>query len=228
MARDWSKQIREGMDVLDSRGDKIGTAGEVMPDGQSFNVDAGVLGRGGEYSIPFSAVREVRAKSIYVNAAKDELHRQGWSAPSSERAATTETTARATTGQRQTVPLREEELQAHKQPVEKGRVEIGKEVVEEQKTLEVPVTREEVTVERHSVPRRASDTPIGEGDETIRVPVHEEQVEVTKRPVVTEEISVGKQQVQEKRQVSGTVRREEARIEGEGDVKSDLDVERKR
>ena len=33
-----------------------------------------------------------------------------------------------------------------------------------------------------------------------------------------EEIKVGKQQVQETKQVSGTVRREEARIEGEGDV----------
>jgi uncharacterized protein (TIGR02271 family) len=118
----------------------------------------------------------------------------------------------------QTLQLREEELQARKQQVETGRVHVGKEIVEEQQSLEVPVTREEVTIERQSVPRRPAEEPIGAGEESIRVPVREEQVSVEKRPVVKEEIKVGKQQVQETRQVSGTVRREEARIEGEGDV----------
>ena len=102
-------------------------------------------------------------------------------------------------------------------------MQVGKEVVEEQKTLEVPVTREEITVERRPVSREPSDTPIGQGGEDIRVPVREEQVSVEKRPVVTEEVSVGKQKVQDTQQVSGTVRREEARIEGAGDV----DVERR-
>jgi uncharacterized protein (TIGR02271 family) len=116
-----------------------------------------------------------------------------------------------------TLQLREEELRARKQTVETGKVRIGKEVVSEQKTLEVPVTREEVTVERHSVARRPAEGAIGDA-ETIRVPVHEEQVSVDKQAVVTEEINVGKRKVQETKEVSGTVRREEARIEGEGDV----------
>ena len=120
-----------------------------------------------------------------------------------------------------TVQLREEELRARKQPVEQGRVQVGKEVVQEQKTLEVPVTREEVTLERRAVNREPSDTPIGQGGETIRVPVREEQVSVEKRPVVTEEITVGKRQVEQTQQVSGTVRREEARIESEGTVDVD-------
>ena len=116
-----------------------------------------------------------------------------------------------------TVELREEELQARTRPVEAGEVRIGKEVVTEQRTMEVPVTREEVEIERRPVDRQPSDRPIGEG-ETISVPVREEQVTVEKRPVVTEEIRVGKQEVQDTEQVSGTVRREEARIEREGDV----------
>jgi len=117
-----------------------------------------------------------------------------------------------------TLQLREEELQAHKQSVETGKVRIGKEIVSEQQTLEVPVTREEVTIERRPVARRAADGAIGESNETIQVPVHEEQVSVDKRAVVTEEINVGKRAVQETKQVSGTVRREEARIENDGDV----------
>ncbi len=224
MARDWSNQIREGMDVVDTSGEKIGKAGEIMPGGQSFKVDTGLFGLGGEYYVPFSAVREVRDKSIYVNVAKDELDRQGWNSPPAERTAVRATGEGVQGPQGRTVELREEELQARKQSVEAGQVRIGKEVVEEQKTLQVPVTREEVTVERHPVARQPSDRPIGDGGETIQVPVREEQVSVEKRPVVTEEIEVGKREVQETQQVSGTVRREEARIEGQGDV----DVERKR
>jgi len=117
-----------------------------------------------------------------------------------------------------TVQLREEELLAQKRDVEAGAVNVRTDVVSEQRTLEVPVTREEVYVERRPVEgREVSDRPIGEG-ETIRVPVYEEEVTAEKRPVVREEITVGKQAVEETERVSGTVRREEARVERTGDV----------
>jgi uncharacterized protein (TIGR02271 family) len=118
----------------------------------------------------------------------------------------------------QTVELREEELQARTDTVETGRVNIGKEIVEETQTIDVPVTREEVTIERRPVERRPADGGIGEGEATLRVPVREEQVSVDKRTVVTEEVSVGRRQVPDTQQVSGTVRREEVRVEREGDV----------
>lgn len=118
----------------------------------------------------------------------------------------------------ETLQLREEELQARKESVETGRVRVGKEVVEEQQTLDVPVTREAVTIERRPVDRQPADGAIGDDRGAIRVPVREEQVSVAKRAVVTEEISVGKQQIDETQRVSDTVRREEARIEHEGDV----------
>jgi uncharacterized protein (TIGR02271 family) len=117
----------------------------------------------------------------------------------------------------QRVQLREEELRASKQTVQTGDVSIRKEVVTEQQTLDVPVTREEVVIERRPASGQPSDTPIGEG-ETYRVPVREEQVTVDKQPVVREEVSLGKRQVQETQQVSDTVKREEARVERQGDV----------
>ena len=123
----------------------------------------------------------------------------------------------------QTLQLREEELEAQKKSVETGRVSIGKDVVEEQQTLDVPVTREEVFIERHPVNRQPADGGIGEADETIRVPVREEQVSVDKRAVVTEEINVGKREVQDTQEVSGTVRREEARIRQDGDKRLEGD-----
>jgi uncharacterized protein (TIGR02271 family) len=113
--------------------------------------------------------------------------------------------------------LREEELRARKDMVEAGEVELRKDVVTEEKTLDVPVTREEVVVERHPVAPRPSDRPLGES-QTIEVPVREERVELEKQPVVYEEVEVGKQQVQDTERVSGTIRREQAHLEREGDV----------
>lgn len=127
------------------------------------------------------------------------------------------------------VELREEELRARKEDVQAGEVQIRKDVVTENRTIEVPVTREEVYVERHPATgeHRASGEPIGEG-ESIRVPIHEEQVTVEKRPVVTEEIEVGKRRVTDTERVSGQVRREEAHIERTGDVevRGERDTER--
>ncbi len=124
----------------------------------------------------------------------------------------------------QTIELHEEELEARKKSVETGRVRVGKEVVEEQQTLDIPVTHEEVFIERQPVNRQPADGAIGEADETIRMPVREEQVSVDKRAVVTEEINVGKREVQDTREVTGTVRREEARVSQDGEVR--LDEER--
>ena len=119
----------------------------------------------------------------------------------------------------QTVQVKEEELEARKQRVETGEVKVRKEVHTEHKTMDVPVQREEVVVERQAPtggPASASDIAPGE---EIRVPVIEEQVTVEKRPVVKEEVTVGKRVVQDTKRVGGEVRKEEVRVEREGDVR---------
>lgn len=126
--------------------------------------------------------------------------------------------ANQTGDQEQALRLREEQLNVNKERVQAGEVRLHKDVVEEQKTVNVPVTHEEVYVERRPVTDgQVDDTPIGQ-DETIRVPVSEEQVNVNKNTVVTGEVAVGKRAVQETQQVSDTVRREEARLDESGDV----------
>lgn len=116
------------------------------------------------------------------------------------------------------IPLREEQLNVEKQRVQKGEVRIHKEVVTEQQHIDVPVTREEVVIEHLPASEaRATDTPISQG-ETIRIPVSEDQVHVTKQTVETGEIDVKKRAVQGEQRVSGTVRREEPHIEKSGDV----------
>jgi uncharacterized protein (TIGR02271 family) len=117
------------------------------------------------------------------------------------------------------IELREEELRAEKERVKAGEVRLRKEVVEEEKTLQVPVTHEEVVVEKRPVSgRRPAEGRIGE-DEEIRIPLTEDEVRVEKTPVVREEVSLKKQQVQDTERVSETVRREEAWVDSAGDAR---------
>lgn len=140
-------------------------------------------------------------------------------APGVETASENTTREVATGDEQERVELREEELRATKERVQTGEVRIRKDVVTEEKTIQVPVTREEVVVERRPGDGRAAADDLAEGEE-IRVPITEEQVRVSKTPVVKEEVVVGKRQIQETRQVRDTVRREEARIEERNDARS--------
>lgn len=117
-----------------------------------------------------------------------------------------------------TIQAREEQLRAEKEAVETGEVRVHKDVETERRTMEVPVSREEVVVERHPV--EGHGVPAGEikEGEEIRVPVSEEQVHVEKQPVVTEEVTVGKRETQDTKMVSGTVRKEDIDVEKRGDA----------
>jgi uncharacterized protein (TIGR02271 family) len=117
---------------------------------------------------------------------------------------------------RESIELREEELRASKERVKAGEVRVRKEVVTDKKTIDVPVTREEVVVERRPGSGRPASGDIGKDDE-VRVSLTEEKVRVEKTPVVKEEITLGKRQVHETERVKDTVRREEARIEESGE-----------
>jgi uncharacterized protein (TIGR02271 family) len=110
------------------------------------------------------------------------------------------------------VSLAEEELTATTREVERGEVEVRKNVVAEEQVLEVPVTEERVNIERRVVDRdvSAGDHVFEEG--TIEVPIHGEEVDVHKEARVTEEIRIGKEQVQSTERVADTVRREEVEI----------------
>jgi uncharacterized protein (TIGR02271 family) len=129
----------------------------------------------------------------------------------------TRTSGRAQGMQR--IQLLGEILRIHKERVSRGEVRLRKEVVTERQNIEVPTTREELVVER--VPgsgREASGAGVGSGEKEIRVPLSEERVHVEKKPVVNEEVHVGKRTVGETKRVADQVRHEELRTETEGNV----------
>src|SRR5208337_1865839 len=70
----------------------------------------------------------------------------------------------------ETIRVKEERLHAEKRPVETGEVTVRKEVHTENKTLEVPVQREKVVIERTPVHGHAATEGVAAGDDPD--PVH--------------------------------------------------------
>ncbi len=123
-------------------------------------------------------------------------------------------TAQNTTGQ-QRIQLLGEVLRVHKDRISRGEVRMHKEVITEQQTVQVPVTREELVIER--VPVNAQTAVAGSIGETadIRIPLSQERASLDKQTVVREEMSVGKRAIDEVQEVDGNVRHEELRVEDE-------------
>jgi uncharacterized protein (TIGR02271 family) len=116
----------------------------------------------------------------------------------------------------ETIEVREENLAARTREVERGSVHVDKHVVEEQQTLEVPVTEEEVHIERRAVDRPAGSIDLDEA--SYEIPLRGEEVELTREARVVEEIDIDKTARERMESVSGTVRREEVEIDTDVDV----------
>lgn len=113
--------------------------------------------------------------------------------------------------------LHKEELDITKNSIEAGEVVLSKDVVEEQKTVDVPVMHEEVVIKRKKINNERSDDFIS-SEETIHIPVSQEEVEVNKYTVTTEEITASKRQVEESQQIQETLKHEEAHVNTTGSV----------
>lgn len=209
-----TEEIREGMTVRTLDGEKLGKILSIQP---SFLIVEKGLFFPKDYEVPIELASEVREGDLWLSATRDEFRAdEGYvggraSLGATSREASAGESWRA--GEEARIPLAEEELEARKLSREAGEVRVRKDVVTEKRSIDVPVTREEVHVER--VPASASAQP-GEGafeEKTISVPVHEEEVEVTKRPRVREELRVSKTSKQQEQRVEGEVRREEARVD---------------
>ena len=112
------------------------------------------------------------------------------------------------------IQLISEVLRVRKERVSRGEVRLRKEVRTETQNIQVPVTREEIVIERTPVEgERTANAEIG-SDQEIRVPLSEERAQVEKVPVVREEVKVGKRTVSNTQNVSDQVRREELEVEG--------------
>lgn len=124
-------------------------------------------------------------------------------------------TGPANTSQTEQMELHEEVVDVDTNSVKSGEINIDKRTVTDQEEFDVPVTKQEVNIERRPVNKVSEKGKTAgaytEKDE-IHVPVFEEKVDVDKKDVIKEEIVVNKKDVKENVHVHENVRREEAEI----------------
>ncbi|NUL46445.1 PRC and DUF2382 domain-containing protein [Cellulosimicrobium funkei] len=114
----------------------------------------------------------------------------------------------------ESVVARNESLNVGTEVHETGRVRLRKHAHTETETVEVPVSREEVVVERESVDPDSPEARQDTGDEEVVVTTHEE-VPVVDKTATAEKVSVDKNRVQDTERVSGTVQREDIDVDGD-------------
>lgn len=119
--------------------------------------------------------------------------------------------------ERVVVPIIEEQLEAHPEWRESGNVRLGVRTEEVQQSVTQDVQREEVLVERVAVGRALAEgeevSPRQEGDMYI-MPVIVEEVVVSTRRVLAEEVRVTKRMVTVPQTVEATLRRQQVEVEG--------------
>ncbi|HZG89727.1 MAG TPA: PRC and DUF2382 domain-containing protein [Pseudonocardia sp.] len=112
----------------------------------------------------------------------------------------------------------EERLNVGTETREAGRARLRKHVVTEHQQVQVPVSREEVRVEREPITdANRGDAYAGAAitEEEHEVTLHEERPVVDKEAVAVERVRLGTETVTETETVGGEVRREEIEVEDE-------------
>jgi len=105
--------------------------------------------------------------------------------------------------------LHEEQLAVSKREALAGAVDIHKRVHEEHVQETVPVTREEISIERRALSGIAEPgARIASQDEVVRMPLYREELVTEKRIVPTEEVIVRKNELVENQTVGATLRSE--------------------
>jgi uncharacterized protein (TIGR02271 family) len=190
--------------------------GEVQEVGQQYVLTQKGMVSKQKYYIPKYQVRGFDGDTLWFNASESDL--EGWKrdSPPDNNEYSNYKTQETPSDVETRIPLIEERLNVSKS-TSTSEATITKEPVTEKKTVEVPVTHEELTVERRSPSESSSSTtterPVQSKTDT-KVQLNKEEVQVTKEPYVKEEVVVKKKPVTETRTVSDTVTSEKVDVSG--------------
>jgi uncharacterized protein (TIGR02271 family) len=207
---DWDEVIKK-----EARGSGDEDLGEVQETGQDYVlVQRGMINKERFY-IPKDMVESYDDTVLRFRISEDDAKSRFLrDSPPPQSSRTSKETSVGQT-EETTVPLTEERLDASKRESTREAT-ITKEPVTETKTVEVPVTHEEISVERRpasSSTTTAAERPVQSKTET-KVPLKQEEVQVTKQPYVKEEVSVKKKPITETRTVTEQVTSEKVKVKG--------------
>ena len=109
-----------------------------------------------------------------------------------------------------TVQLRKEQLEIAKKMIQTDEVKIYRETSVQQKSFTIPITREELVIEKKDLTTsNNSSIPI----EAMRILLSEEKVEFTKHKIALEDVTIYKQQIDDIKHIEATIKHEESKID---------------
>lgn len=226
-------------DVIDSRGEKIGSVKRVwLEDGTGTpmwaEVHTGLFGMresfvpiqqahvaGGAITVPVAKEQVKDAPSVHTSGdhmsdeEQDALYRHYGMIPRAKTGEHDRLGGRSSDAAE--VTLSEEKLDVGARDVETGRVRLVKHTVTEQRDVTVPVTHEEVRVVREPVEGNASGTGRAFADDQAEVTLHREEPVVRKRTEAVERVRLEKDAVTEQKDIKGEIRKERVEVQRDDD-----------
>ena len=217
---DWNDVIKK-----EARGSEDEDLGEVQETGQDYVlVQKGMINKERFY-IPKNMVESYDGSVLRFNISKEQVKNRYMTDSPPPAIAADESSPSSSTQEEEKekdrsnlpqetdtrVPLIEERLNVSKQESTQEAT-IIKQPVTETKTVEVPLTHEEVTIEKRPPRDRkytsiSGESPVDSKTE-IKIPLKKEEVQVTKQPYVKEEVVLKKKPVTKTQQVNEQVRSE--------------------
>jgi uncharacterized protein (TIGR02271 family) len=163
------------------------------------------------FYFPKYLIKDYNGQIVWFNVSEDQLENFKKEQPPVREDYAKYRTESMPAGVEAVIPVVEERLKVSKTTVTEEAI-IVIEPVTEYKLIEVPIIREELKIVRRSVPAGTMPAKIeaagSDKEGEIRILLNREEVQVTKKSFVFEEVLIRKEKVTDKKTVSETVTRE--------------------
>ena len=203
---DWNDVIKK-----EARGNDDEDFGEVQDVQDNYVlVQKGIINKK-KFYIPKDQAESYDGDVLRFRFSKEDLS-QYENEPSSSTTTAHEDVTSDSVEERETeeesIPLTEERLDVSKKSQE-DQATVTKKPVTETKTVEVPLTREEVSIERRPASSQTEGQSPIQSQQDIKIPLKREEAQVSKTPYVKEEAVVKKKAFTDKKEITEDVTSEE-------------------
>lgn len=162
-----------------------------------------------------STIHVLRAIDNSLRRFEDRLHKSYRQARYS--GGSSAASAAITEDERQhVIDLFGEAVHVDKEKIEQGELVVRKELITETQMIAVPVTREELVIERKS--QNGTRIDVLRGQSALRIPVSQERVVVRKEAVLNERVTVARRRIEEKKSIVVPVQHEELKVSKSGEA----------
>lgn len=202
---EWNDVIKK-----EARGNNDEDFGEVQDiQGNYVLIQKGIINKE-KFYIPKDQAESYDGDVLRFRISQEDLNQYQHEPPSIWDSDSTQetTTDERDTDEEETIPLTEERLDVSKTSQE-NQATITKKPVKETKTVEVPLTREEVSIERRPASGQTeAQSPI-QSEKDIKIPLKREEAKVSKKPYVKEEAVIKKKAFTDTKEITEDVTSEE-------------------